>query len=176
MIICYTVLEIQCVTDVIIFYFGPFFALLNPLSSQKIKILKNWKKQMGTTVPKIMIICYPVLEIWHLTDVSAIFHFGLFFPFYLPNSPKNQTFQKNEKSTWRYHHFTIVYQKDMAHDKYNYFSFWAIFCPLTPLTAQKINILKKNEKKRWRYYHFTQVYQKWQSHDVWFLRYWVWGM
>ena len=90
-----------------------------------------------------MIICYPVLEIWHLTDVSPIFHFGLFFPFYLPNSPKNQNFQKNEKSAWRYHHFTIVYQKDMAHDEYNYFSFWAIFCPLTPLTAQKINILKK---------------------------------
>ena len=28
--ICYTVLEIQCVTDVIIFYFGLFFALLPP--------------------------------------------------------------------------------------------------------------------------------------------------
>ena len=30
-----------------------------------------------------------------------------------------------------------------------YFSFWAIFCPFTPLTAQKIKILRKwkNEKK-----------------------------
>ena len=28
MIICYTVPEIWCVTDVIIFHFGPFFALL----------------------------------------------------------------------------------------------------------------------------------------------------
>ena len=44
MIICYTVLEIQCMTDVIIiFYFGLFFVLLPP-TSQKIKIFKKWKK------------------------------------------------------------------------------------------------------------------------------------
>ena len=36
----------------------------------------------------------------------------------------------------------------MAHDRCNcYFSFWAIFCPFTPLTAQKIKTLK-NEKKQ----------------------------
>ena len=28
------------------------------------------------------------------------------------------------------------------HDGCNYFSFWAIFCPFTPLTARKINSLK----------------------------------
>ena len=32
----------------------------------------------------------------------------------------------------------------MVHDRRNcYFSFWVIFCPFTPLTAQKIEILKK---------------------------------
>ena len=31
-----------------------------------------------TSVPKIMIICYTVLEIWCVTDV-VIFYFGLFF-------------------------------------------------------------------------------------------------
>ena len=31
----------------------------------------------------------------------------------------------------------------MVCDKCNYFSFWAIFCPFTPLTAQTIKILKK---------------------------------
>ena len=36
---------------------------------------------------------------------------------------------------------------DMAHVRYNYFSFWAIFCSFTPLTAQKIKILKKWKKK-----------------------------
>ena len=45
-------------------------------------------------------------------------------------------------------------------DKRNfYFSFWAIFCPFTPLTTQKAKILK-NEKKAWGYHHFTHVYQK----------------
>ena len=47
---------------------------------------------------------------------------------------------------------------DIAHDRCNcYFSFWAISCPFTPLTAQKIKISKK---KPWRYQHFTHVYLK----------------
>ena len=36
---------------------------------------------------------------------------------------------------------------DMVHDRCNcYFSFWANFCPFTPLTAWKIKILKKWKK------------------------------
>ena len=36
---------------------------------------------------------------------------------------------------------------DMARDRCNcYFSFWAIFCPFTPLTAQKVKISKKWKK------------------------------
>ena len=35
---------------------------------------------------------------------------------------------------------------DMVHDRCNYFLFWAIFCPFTPLIAQKIKILKKWKK------------------------------
>ena len=36
---------------------------------------------------------------------------------------------------------------DMACDRYNcYFSFWAIFCSFTAITAQKIKILKKWKK------------------------------
>ena len=35
----------------------------------------------------------------------------------------------------------------MAHDRCNcYFSFWAIFCPFTSLTAPKIKILQKQKK------------------------------
>ena len=42
------------------------------------------------------------------------------------------------------------------------FSFWAIFCLFTPLTAQKIKMkdMKKKKQQLWRYLHFTQVYQK----------------
>ena len=35
---------------------------------------------------------------------------------------------------------------DLVHDRYNYFSFWTIFCPFIPLIARKIKI-KKNGKK-----------------------------
>ena len=36
---------------------------------------------------------------------------------------------------------------DMVCDRCNcYFSFWAVFCPFTPLTAQKFKILKKWKK------------------------------
>ena len=35
---------------------------------------------------------------------------------------------------------------DLVRDRYNYFSFWAIFCPFIPLTAQKIK--NKNLKKK----------------------------
>ena len=53
------------------------------LTAQRIKILKKWKKYLEisslyTSVPKIIIICYSVLEIWRMIDV-IIFHFGLFF-------------------------------------------------------------------------------------------------
>ena len=46
-----------------------------------------------------MIICSMVPEIWHVTDVSVIFHFRLFFAFYLPNSPKNQNLKKMKKTS-----------------------------------------------------------------------------
>ena len=70
-------------TDVIIFHFGPFFAKHLEISL------------FYTSVPKSMIICYTVPEIWHVTDVIVIFHFGLFFAL-LP--PKNQTFKKMKKT------------------------------------------------------------------------------
>ena len=162
MIICYIVLEIWCVTDVIlIFHFGLFFTLLPPLTAQKIKTTTKWKKNADlinlyqctenhdymlycswnmvcdwcnchfsfraafcpftpltaqkiritlkwkkypeissfcTSVPKIMIICSTVPEIWHVTHVIVIFLLGLFFyPFYPLHSPKNQKFKKEWK-------------------------------------------------------------------------------
>ena len=50
----------------------------------------------------------------------------------------------------------------MVHDGFNcYFSFWAIFCPFTPLTALKMKISKNGKIG----------YQKLLLHDAWFLRY-----
>ena len=47
----------------------------------------------------------------------------------------------------KYHDRMVYCSIDMARNEFNYFSFWAIFCPFTPLTAQKIKNLKKNMKK-----------------------------
>ena len=50
-----------------------------------------------------------------------------------------------------------------------FLSFWAIFCPFTPLATPKIKIW--NKKNPWRYYPITHVHHKSRSYDVWFLRY-----
>ena len=153
--------------------FWVIFSPFPPLTAQK---MRTWKKHreisFNTSVPKILIICYTVPEIWCVTDVTAIFHLGYFLPFYPSNSLKKENFKKNEKNknkkikinppkttttttiAWRYHHFTQVYQKSWSYailflrymvcDGCNcYFSFWAIFCPFTTLTAPKIKIKKK---------------------------------
>ena len=74
--------------------FWTIFCLFTPLKTQKIKILKKWKKLLEilsfySSVPKIMIIFYTVPEIWHVTNIMVIFHFRLFFALLSPNSPKN---------------------------------------------------------------------------------------
>ena len=62
-------------------YFLPFY----PSNCPKNKNERHEKKKTTTTleissfytsVPKIMIICYTVFEIWHVTDVIVVFHFG----------------------------------------------------------------------------------------------------
>ena len=78
---------------------------------------------------------------------------GYFLAFYPPNSRNKSTFWKNEKNTWRYYHFTYVYQKIWSDDvrflRYSAWQIWLFFildhfCPFTPLTtAPKIKILKK---------------------------------
>ena len=60
---------------------------------------------------------------------------------------------KNEKNAWRYHHFTIVYQKSWSYatvpeiwcvtDVVFYFSLWAIFCPFYSPNKSKNQNFKK---------------------------------
>ena len=48
-----------------------------------------------TSVPKIMIICYTLPEIWHVMDVIVIFSFWAIF---YPNSQKNQNYKKMKRT------------------------------------------------------------------------------
>ena len=135
--------------------------------------------------------------------------FGHFLPSNTPNNPKYQNFEKtkkksediilhlcitndnhimygcwymeHEKNTWRYHNFTVVYQKWQSYDVWflrygvlqRFLSFWTIFCPFNPLTTQKIKILK-TMKKHPGDIIILHVYHKWKSYHVWFLRYGAW--
>ena len=65
------------------FSFWAIFCIFTLLTARKIKILIKWKKFLEISsfyicVPKIMIICYTIPEIWCVTDV-IIFHFVSFF-------------------------------------------------------------------------------------------------
>ena len=87
------------------FSFWAIFCPFTSLIARKIKILKKWNKHLQISsfyirVPKIMIRWCMVPEIWCMTDVIVISHFGLFsaiLPFYPPNNPKNQNVEKMKK-------------------------------------------------------------------------------
>ena len=94
---------------------------------------------------------------------------AIFCTFTPLNSPKNQNFEKMKKTPGdmiilhnctKNHDHRLHCSWDVARDRCNcYFSFWAIFCPFTPVTPPKMKISKK-WKIASRYYHFTQVYLK----------------
>ena len=111
-----------------------------------------------------MLYCY-----WDMAhDRCNYFSFwSIFCPFTPQTSPKKSKLKKKKKKkkppqktnpprhiiilckcTKNHDHDHILYSSsDVGRGRCNYyFSFWAIFCPFTPLKAQKINILKKWKK------------------------------
>ena len=91
-------------------------------------------------------------------DECNCFQFGKIFHFYPSNSPKNENFKKMKKTPGniiilhnctKNNDYKLHCSWDMVHDWCNcYFSFWAIFCLFTTITAQKIKISKKKKKKK----------------------------
>ena len=109
-------------------------------------------------------------DVWFLRygvqQTKCFVIFDHFLPFYPPNNPKNQNFEKMKNTPgdiiilhmWTINHNHMMYGSwDMKRDGQNFLSFWTIFCPFTPLKPEKSKFWK-NEKKPWRYYHFTQVH------------------
>ena len=99
-------------------YFS-FWAILvhfTSLTAQKMKMSKKWKKHLEmssfyTRVPKIMIVCYTAPEIWHVTYVIVIFHFGLFFALLTPPAPFPPHLTPKKIKILKNWNFTHVYQK-----------------------------------------------------------------
>ena len=151
-IIWYMVPEISTATDTI---FLSSWAISCP-NSPKNEISKKWKKHL-----EIIILhnCtknydYRLYCSWNMVfDKCNYFPFWPFFcPFTPPppNSPKKKISKKLKTTPgdvivlhkWTKNHDYMLYCSwDMAYDLCNCcFQFWAIFCPFTPLTAQKMNI------------------------------------
>ena len=174
--------------DKIFCHLEPLFALLPP----NLKKSKFWKKEKKPWRYYHFTHVYhkwQSYDVWFLrygtwlTNVFVILNHLL--PFYLTNNQKIKILKKWKKA-WRYYHFTYVYHKLQSYDvwflRYGaqwidgyFFSFWAIFCPFTPLTTQ-ISKFWKILKNAVRYNQFTQVYQKSWSYAILFLRYGTWQM
>ena len=169
-------------------HFGPVFALSAPWQPKKTKFWKNEKKYLDILsfyicVPYVTIVWCMVPEIWSVTD-RIFCQFGPFLPFYHPNIPKNQNFEKLKKTPGDIIilHMCTTNENHMVNgswyikrDGQIFLSFWTIFSPFTSLKSQKMKLLEK-WKNTWIYYDFTQVYQKSWSYDKVFLRYGAWRM
>ena len=188
MITCYTVPEIWRMTNaILIFHFEIFFALLPPNSPKN----DNFKTMKKKTLGYIIILHNCAKNHNHILHCSwdmacdnynSHFLFWAIFCLPLPLTAPKITISKHmkkapgdiiilHKCTKNHDHdhdHMLSCSWDMACDKCNYFSFWAIFCPFTTFNSPKNRNFRKM-KKMPGYHHFTHVYQK-----LCLLRYGTW--
>ena len=151
--------DIWSVTDRIFCHFGPFFALLSPLTTRKIKISKKRKNHLEillyTCVPQMKTIWSMVPEIWSLWQTEFFVILDRFLLFYPPNYPKNQNVEKMKKT----HGDVIILHKCIINDNHmmygswdrkcdgqNFLLFWTSFLPFNLITTRKIKIFKNWKK------------------------------
>ena len=77
-------------------YFLPFYLPNNPENLEKMKKTLEISS-FYTSAPKVMVICYTILEIWRVTNL-IIFIVGYFLSFYPSKSPKYQNLKKLKKT------------------------------------------------------------------------------
>ena len=176
-----TVPEIWSEIDRIFCHFRPFFPPFTPLTTAESKFWKNEKSNW---------ICHHFTHCtnnhYHMMYVSWYMectrHTFLSFwvtvcPFSPLLTPKIKIWKKckNLVELFILLHVCTINEDHMMYGSWDircdksFLSFWAIFCPLTPLTTLNIKILK-NEKNARRYHHFIQLYQKSWSYATLFLR------
>ena len=150
---------------VILTIFCPF----TPVTTQKIKTLKKWKKRFEilsfhTCAPQMKIIWCMVLEIWSVTD-TFFSNCGSFFALLPIEQPRKSKFWKN-RNAWRCHHFTQVHHNDnhmmygscnMKHNR-QFFVILDHFLHFNLTKNQKNkNFEKIKKKKKGKYYHLTHA-------------------
>ena len=156
MIIWCMLTQIWNATDIIYWYFRPFFALLPHYWPWKLKFGINVKNKWYYPFTYVYhksrsydiwflrykvqrCIWYIVLEIASTTEFFVILDY--FLHFYPSNKPENQDFEKMKKTPGDMiilHMITInenhmIYDSwDIEHYRQDFFSFWTIFWPFTP--------------------------------------------
>ena len=135
-------------------HFKWLFALLHPNNPENQSFEKMKKKKhleilsFYTSAPKIMIICYTVPEIWYMAD--CYFSSWVTFYHFTPLTAWKIKIKKKKKQSsgdtiilhkcTKNHDHILCCSWDMAHDKCNYFSFWANCCPFHPQQLKKSKI------------------------------------
>ena len=97
---------------VILDHFLPIF----PLTTPKIKIFKKVRKNTWRYYHFTNVYHEWQYDLWFLRYGEYFVILDHFLSFCSPNNLKNQNFDKNEKTTWRYYHFTYVYHKWQSYD------------------------------------------------------------
>ena len=124
-----------------------------PLKTQKIKILKKWKKKSGDIIILHMCTRNNNHMLYHSWDVKCgEQNFLSFWTVFCHFNPKNQNLEKMKKKPGDIiilHKCTINDNQMMygfwyiEHNRQISLPFWTIFCPFAHLTTQNIKILKK---------------------------------
>ena len=142
------ILEIWSVTDRVYCNFGPFFCPFTPLTINKIKILKKKRKTLKilsfyTSLPKMPFVWCMVPEIRSITERTFCHFWASFCHFTSLTTRKIKISKKMKKipgdiiilyKCTKNHDHMLYCCWDTVCDGCNvYFSFWAIFCPFTPL-------------------------------------------
>ena len=135
-----------------------FFVILDhffPLWSS-LQLKKSWRYYHFTLAYRK----WQLYVVWFLRSgvrqTEYFLNLDHFLHIYTRLQPRKSKFWKNEKISWRYHQSIQVYHKWQWYDVmipeiWNatdriFLSFWATFCPFSPVTIQKIKILKKWKK------------------------------
>ena len=147
-------------TDIIFRHFGSFFALLPHYWHRKLKFGKNVKKHLEiltfyTRVPLIKITCTidMMYGSWDMkfNRQNYFVILGHFWPF-TPLTARKMKISKIKKNPGdiiilhkcnKNHDHPLYCSRDVARDRCNCYSFWAILFPFPTLTAQKMNISKQ---------------------------------